>query len=208
MFIHLIYASRETNLITSLYPVIARSTSLCVRACGDHLSVPDTSGSGADMLSTAFNLTRLILLGTDVEAIEVFWARTWPDWQRLLSLSNEANCVNSVSCSRSMDHLKLIHQPLRAVSHSVFLDLVIFLVTIKSTTLASGRESITHAVARLEDHLQATASTTTGGKLHKAKQSLAESVQHTTKPDCEDIRKSIRADMLASEKLRALRTRR
>jgi hypothetical protein len=99
MFSHLVSAAKVPNVISSLYPIIARVTSLCLRACGDHLSVPDTSGNGADMLSTAFNITRLILLGSEIEAIGVFWARTWPDWQRLLSLSNEANCVNSVSLS-------------------------------------------------------------------------------------------------------------
>jgi hypothetical protein len=97
MFAHLVSSAKDSSLILSLYPVIARSTSLCLRACGDFLSVPDTSGTGAEMLSTAFNITRLILLGRDQEAIGVFWARTWPDWQRLLSLSNEAHCVNSVS---------------------------------------------------------------------------------------------------------------
>lgn len=97
MFAHLVCADQDSKSIISLYPVIARSTSLCLRACGDFLSVPDTSGNGAEMLSTAFNITRLILLGSDVEVNGVFWARTWPDWQRLLSLSNEANCVNSVS---------------------------------------------------------------------------------------------------------------
>jgi hypothetical protein len=97
MFAHLVSSSKDSSSILSLYPVIARSTSLCLRACGDFLSVPDTSGTGAEMLSTAFNITRLILLGKDAEAIGVFWARTWPDWQRLLNLSNEVNCVNSVS---------------------------------------------------------------------------------------------------------------
>lgn len=102
MFSRLVYASQKSTSIcsiTSLYPVISRATSLCLRACGDFLSVSDTNGNGADMLSTAFNTTRLVLLGQDDEAISVFWARTWPDWQRLLSLSNEANCVNSVSHS-------------------------------------------------------------------------------------------------------------
>ena len=97
MFAHLALSAKNSTSILSLYPVIARSTSLCLRACGDFLSVPDTSGTGAEMLSTAFNITRLILLGGDEEVIGAFWARTWPDWQRLLNLSNEANCVNSVS---------------------------------------------------------------------------------------------------------------
>jgi hypothetical protein len=97
MFAHLVASSRDSSSILSLYPNIARSTSLCLRACGDFLSVPDTSGTGAEMLSTAFNVTRLALLGKHAEASGVFWARTWPDWQRLLNLSNEINCVNSVS---------------------------------------------------------------------------------------------------------------
>jgi hypothetical protein len=96
MFIHLIAASASNASISSLYPVIARATSLCLRGCGDHLSVTDTSGTGADMLSTSFNITRLVLLGDEKEAIAVFWSRTWPDWQRLLNLSLEAHCVNAV----------------------------------------------------------------------------------------------------------------
>lgn len=83
--------------MSSLYPNIARSTSTCLRAVGDYLSVTDAHGDGADMLTTLFNLIRLVMLGTDTEAIEVFWDRTVPDWNRLLTISTEAICVNTVS---------------------------------------------------------------------------------------------------------------
>jgi hypothetical protein len=96
-FIHLFSAAKPTQSLASSYPVIARATSLCLRACGDYLSVSDMSGDGADILATAFNISRLVLLGDDSEAVRAFWARTWPDWQRLLTLSYEPNCVNAVS---------------------------------------------------------------------------------------------------------------
>jgi hypothetical protein len=98
-FLHLLLAAESSRIVDPLYPIIGRATSLCLRACGDYLSVADTSGQGAEILATAFNISRLILLGDDVEVINVSWARTWPDWQRLLTLSFEANCVNAVSPS-------------------------------------------------------------------------------------------------------------
>jgi len=73
--------------------------------------------------------------------------------------------------------------------------------------LASAKESITHTLVQLEEHLQSTATASAGAKLQKAKQSLINS-GNTASPDDETIRKGIRADMLASEKLKALRIRR
>jgi hypothetical protein len=209
MFAHLIYASQKsTSSITSLYPVIARATSLCLRACGDFLSVPDTAGNGTDILSTAFNTTRLVLLGQDDEAISVFWARAWPDWQRLLNLSNEVNCVNAVSLFFQIHELSSLLKPLKAVSQSVFLDLVIFIKTVDSSLLTNARESIMNALIQLEDRLQVATSTTATTKLQKAKQCLTAQGTGSSKADVDNIRRGIRADMLASEKLNALRTRR
>ena len=93
----LLLVEPPTTTMSSLYPNIARSTSICLRAVGDYLSVTDAHGDGADMLTTLFNLIRLVLLGTDTEAIEVFWDRTVPDWNRLLTISTETICVNTVS---------------------------------------------------------------------------------------------------------------
>lgn len=97
---HLLLVESPTTTVSSLYPNIARSTSICLRAVGDYLSVSDAHGDGADMLTTLFNLIRLVMLGTDTEAIEVFWDRTVPDWNRLLTISTETTCVNTVSLGR------------------------------------------------------------------------------------------------------------
>jgi len=97
-------------------------------------------------------------------------------------------------------------QPLKAVSQSVFLDLVIFIKTINSSLLANARDSIMQALIRLGDRPQA-ASTTASTKLLKAKQSLAARDHGSRKADVGSIRRGIRADMLASEKLKALRSK-
>lgn len=96
LFAQLLLVQISTVSLSSLYPIIARSTSLCLRAVGDYLSVTDAEGDGADMLTTVFNLIRLVLLGTDHDAIEVFWDRISPDWHRLLTISTENTCVNTV----------------------------------------------------------------------------------------------------------------
>jgi len=72
--------------------------------------------------------------------------------------------------------------------------------------LASAKEAIMHTLVQLEEH-QSTATTSAGAKLQKAKQSLSNS-GNTASSDYGTIRKGIRADMLASEKLKALRIRR
>lgn len=83
--------------LANLYPLMARSTSSCLRAVGDFLSVMDASGRGADMLASLFNLIRLVILCENREVKEVFWNRTWPDSHRLMTISTEPTCVNTVS---------------------------------------------------------------------------------------------------------------
>jgi hypothetical protein len=97
---------------------------------------------------------------------------------------------------------------LKAVSHSVFLDLVIFLKTIHSPLLEICREPVLQALVQLEDHLQSTSTNAASAKLQKAKQSLLDSDEQVTSADFGVIKKGIRADMLASEKMKALRMRR
>lgn len=62
-------------------------------------------------------------------------------------------------------------------------------------------------LVQLEEHLQLIATTSASAKLQKAKQSLIETDLRAT-ANYDDIRRGIRADMLASEKLKALRKRR
>ena len=97
-------------------------------------------------------------------------------------------------------------QPLKAVSQSVFLDLVVFIKTIDSSLLPNARDSIMQALTQLEERLQA-ASTAASTKLQKAKQCLLAGDQGSSKADVDSIRRGIRADMLASEKLKALRSK-
>jgi hypothetical protein len=72
--------------------------------------------------------------------------------------------------------------------------------------LASAKEIILHTLNQLEEH-QSTTTTSAGAKLQKAKHYLNDS-DHGPSADYDTIKRGIRADMLASEKLKALRTRR
>lgn len=115
-FAHILSASLDVimgsarNGLRSIYPNIARSTALCLRASADLLTVQDATGSGADYLSTVFIVFRLASLATQdgaaveggdgvTDSMEIFWSRIWPDLYRLLSLSLEPTCINGVSGS-------------------------------------------------------------------------------------------------------------
>lgn len=157
------------------------------------------------MLNTAFSAIRLVSLGDDVSAISAAWARTWPDWQRLLTLSLEPSCVNAVSPPHVL-HSSLTIQPLRTVSHSVFLDLIIFLVNIESDVLATYTETIRTVFITLESWIRT--SGTNNAKFLKTKQALDTQNTSGTRPDeVEKQRSSIQTDILASEKLKLLRSR-
>jgi hypothetical protein len=102
--------------LLALYPILARDSSLCLRAAADLLAVQDAAGSGAEMLSVVFVVLRLALLattdpvspspltvsseqeeGTHRDEVEAMWNRIWPDWYRLISISLDPSCVNAVS---------------------------------------------------------------------------------------------------------------
>ena len=112
----LLFASLDIALengrerLLSLFPVIARAAHLCLRASSDYLSLQDTGGEGAEMLSGVFALFRLAVLAVNdlesnesanskeaAEAQEVIWSRIWPEWERQLALSFEPTCINMVS---------------------------------------------------------------------------------------------------------------
>jgi hypothetical protein len=86
----------------------------------------------------------------------------------------------------------------------VFLDLVIYLKTIDSPLLTDTRESILQNLALLE----VTSTAGAKAKLQKAKQCLETSVgTELSMVDVEGVRKGVWGDILASEKLKALRIR-
>lgn len=209
--------------LIALYPILARATSLCLRASADLLVVQDVEGQGAENLSVVYALFRLALLasrnasdvgcrprnghGEGGEGVESLWTRIWPDWFRLLSLSTDSTCINGVSYSPlstpSWRHL-LINQPLRSIAHTVFLDTIIFLGSIQSTLLVRHAGSINHALTVLHKHQN-----TTGhgvGKMIKAEAAVRDAGVGGAQMDWEGIKKTIRADLLAAERLRALRS--
>jgi hypothetical protein len=97
-------------------------------------------------------------------------------------------------------------QPLRAVAHSVFLDLVIFLSSSRSHLLVLHAGTISHAVQMLVHYTETTNGQGTG-KLIKAVSALEGEEQ--LDPSRSDWRAgglaAIRGDLLATERLRALR---
>ncbi|KAL7420508.1 hypothetical protein Q5752_004458 [Cryptotrichosporon argae] len=145
VYVPLLFASLSWPLgsarhsLTTLYPLVGRAAAQALRAASDLLAIRDASSDGAELLNASFVATRLALLAARepevaaaagrlaeaarrVEgeyddrigraAVDTFWARVWPEWNRLLVLSLDATCVNG---------------PLRAVTHSIVLDLIIFL---------------------------------------------------------------------------------
>jgi hypothetical protein len=80
--------------------------------------------------------------------------------------------------------------------------------SIESSVLATTGEDIKRALFQLEDHLRSTVSVTTRAKLQKAKLCLTKHDGRETAIDIDIIQTGIRADMMASEKLRALRVKR
>ncbi|EIW67516.1 hypothetical protein TREMEDRAFT_64098 [Tremella mesenterica DSM 1558] len=90
--------------LIGLFPIIARVGCLCLKASSDHLLVSD-SGEGAELLSNVFILLRLALLVVKLAQYEdtentgerVLWDRIWSEWSRLLGISMESICVNTVS---------------------------------------------------------------------------------------------------------------
>jgi hypothetical protein len=209
--------------LLALYPILARDSSLCLRAAADLLAVQDAAGSGAEMLSVVFVVIRLSLLAaaepSSVEEGEIshrdevgaMWNRIWPDWYRLISISLDPSCVNAVSrldptWFSCVGRAKPGVQPLRAVAHSVFLDLVIFLSSSRSHLLVLHAGTISHAVQMLVHYTETTNGQGTG-KLIKAVSALEGEEQ--LDPSRSDWRAgglaAIRGDLLATERLRALR---
>lgn len=98
-------------------------------------------------------------------------------------------------------------QPLRAVAHSVFLDLVIFLSSSRSHLLVIHAGTISHAVQMLVHYTETTNGQGTG-KLIKAVSALEgdERLESSSRADLSATGlAAIRGDLLATEKLRALR---
>lgn len=103
---------RARSRLLSLYPLLSRATSLCLRAASDYITLQDIEGHGTSLISLAFTVIRLALLGVrdgpvsnedgereadDEDAVGILWTRIWPEWIRLFRLSFESNCVNGVS---------------------------------------------------------------------------------------------------------------
>ncbi|WVF68781.1 hypothetical protein IAT40_003553 [Kwoniella sp. CBS 6097] len=211
VFIFILLASLDVPMnsararILSLYPLLSRATSLCLRASADLLSLQDTTGDGAELLSLVYAVFRLSILalrdegvghaiGKDAEddEMDTLWCRIWPDWYRLLTLSLDTTCVNG---------------PLRAVAHSVFLDTIIFLGATRSPILSRHAGTLSHALAMLVKH-QESAGGQTSSKMQRAAQVLDRIASGTSniRGDRKALVVSIRKDLGATERIRALRT--
>nr|XP_019013028.1 uncharacterized protein I206_02525 [Kwoniella pini CBS 10737]OCF51809.1 hypothetical protein I206_02525 [Kwoniella pini CBS 10737] len=195
--------------IISLYPLLSRATSLCLRASADLLTLQDMSGDGAELLSVVFAVFRLALLALrdqtntgdrirgniEEDTMDGFWCRIWPDWYRLITISLDSTCVNG---------------PLKAVSHSVFLDIIIFLGITHSTILSKHSGTLSHALTVLVKYQESIGTGNTSGKLQKAAQvldkiSIGIGIGNLGENDRLGIINTIRKDLSATERLKALR---
>ncbi|OCF37304.1 hypothetical protein I316_01213 [Kwoniella heveanensis BCC8398] len=210
VFIFILLASLEVTMgnararILSLYPLLSRATSLCLRASADLLSLQDTTGDGAELLSLVYAAFRLSILALRDEGFEqaiskdgeddgmdTLWCRIWPDWYRLLTLSLDTTCVNG---------------PLRAVAHSVFLDTINFLDVTRSPILSRHAGTLSHALAMLVKH-QESSGGQTSSKMQRAAQVLDRIASGNTnmRGDRNGLVVSVKKDLGATERIRALR---
>jgi hypothetical protein len=220
VFTYILFASLDVTMgearprLLSLYPLLARVMSLSLRASADFFSVQDAAGEGAGLLSVVFVTIRLALLATvepvssrhdlaGVEWMELLWKRVWPDWFRLISLSLDSSCVNAVRPSRVTPADR---QPLQAVAHSVFLDLVMFLCATHSPLLSTHAQSLSYSVQMLVRYVETTSSQGTG-KIIKAVGALeaAEQAGEVGQEAWRAVIEGIKGDLSATERLRALR---
>nr|XP_018262073.1 uncharacterized protein I303_05088 [Kwoniella dejecticola CBS 10117]OBR84231.1 hypothetical protein I303_05088 [Kwoniella dejecticola CBS 10117] len=218
LFIFILLASLDIQMgparkrIISLYPLLSRATSLCLRASADLLTLQDMTGDGAELLSVVFAVFRLAILalrdhasvGTEgrirsnmeEDTMDAFWCRIWPDWYRLLTISLDANCVNG---------------PLKAVSHSVFLDTIIFLGTAHSSILSRHAGTLSHALTVLVKYQESQGTGNTTGKLQKAAQVLDRISTgisiggNVGESERSGVVSTIKKDLSATERLKALR---
>ncbi|ORY30604.1 hypothetical protein BCR39DRAFT_529130 [Naematelia encephala] len=204
IFTYLLLAQLDTGLdrtnssLPQLFPIVGRAMSLCLRACADYLSLEDAGGDGAEMLSLVFVVFRLVILASSAmipdaeevrrlqdDAIEMLWMRIWPDWSRLVSLSLDQNCVNG---------------PLRAVVHSVLLDVIMFLAAASSNVLSRHLADLESSLGVLLESTDSPSS-----KMQKAMTALKRADVTEGMVDRGSLLATVKADLRATERLRALR---
>ncbi|WWD18729.1 hypothetical protein CI109_103183 [Kwoniella shandongensis] len=211
VFMFLLLASLDIQMgaarkrIVSLYPILARAISLCLRACSDYLTLQDPNGEGAELSSLVFAVFRLAVLAVQAEintgteggqsaaAMDTLWKRIWPDWFRIITLSVDPTCVNG---------------PLRAVAHSVFLDTILFLSSSQSTILTSHAGTLSHAMAIIVRYQESLATGQQSGKVQRAVHVLDRvGLSSGISVGRKGLVKGIRADLGATERLKVLRMR-
>ncbi|ODN74054.1 hypothetical protein L202_07524 [Cryptococcus amylolentus CBS 6039] len=209
----LLLASTNVSMGTSrsrlfaLYPLLARATSLSLRASADYMSIQDAEGTGASILSLVFMTLRVAFLAvTDKVAMDAngifesqkddvldeFWARVWPDWNRLFALSFDPKCINGA---------------LRSVTHSVFLDLLVFLDAVQSPILIRHGEALTVTLAMLAKYQDSQGMATTA-KMQKAGLVLEKAgtlgLGSNVMVNTAAVLKQLREDLLATERIQVL----
>lgn len=205
VFSHILYASLSLTLgtarghLVSLYPVLARATAVTMFAWTDLLSVPDPSGDGAHFASAVFISLRLAILAirdpgsepspSAMEALEAFWRRLWPEWDRLLTLSLAPTCPNPT---------------LRQVTLSTLLDIVIFVASTSPPLLIAAAPVVDRGLHALEEWEATTGIHSSKAKLSKALAALDAVLRgkEVERPLSRDAAmKAVRADMMATERL-------
>ncbi|GMK53787.1 hypothetical protein CspeluHIS016_0103730 [Cutaneotrichosporon spelunceum] len=202
-FGHILYASLSSTLgdaradLVSLYPVLARATTLTMYGWSDLLNVMDPSGEGSHFGESVFIVMRLATLAisdpdsgptaTTTEALAAFWRRLWPEWTRLLDTSLSPNCTNDT---------------LRAFTIPLLLDIVLFVASAAPRVLVDAAPIVGRGLDSIEDW-EATSDLKSGHKLGRAVSALEGVLRSLPEPQAAGSVESIRKVMLNSEKIRS-----
>ncbi|WVQ73477.1 hypothetical protein IAR50_003049 [Cryptococcus sp. DSM 104548] len=210
LLLSLLLASTKISMGTArsrllaLYPLLARATSLCLRASADYMSIQDAEGTGVAILSLIFKTFRASFLAAMDEAaleegesqkddaLDEFWTRVWPDWNRLFAMSFDPKCINGA---------------LRSMTHSVFLDLLVFLGAVQSPILIRHGEALTVTLAMLAKYQDSQGAVTTT-KMQNAslvvEKAGALGLGSNVMVNTATLLKQLREDSLATERMQIL----
>ncbi|BEJ14085.1 hypothetical protein CspHIS471_0312590 [Cutaneotrichosporon sp. HIS471] len=203
VFGHILYSSLSITLgqaradLVSLYPVLARATTLTMYGWSELLNVVDPSGEGSHFGESVFIVMRLATLAIrdpnsdptpiTTEALAAFWRRLWPEWARLLDTSLSPNCTNDM---------------LRAFTIPLLLDIVLFVASAAPQILVDAAPIVGRGLNAIDDW-EATSDIKSGHKLARAVATLEGVLRGLAEPQPRDAIADVRKAMLNSEKIRS-----